>query len=223
MGGSARPSRSELLREVRDVVADVPVFLTSPLYRHWHRHWGATPEEIAAPLPGDDFLVHPAQRATRAITIAAAPEAVWPWLVQIGCGRAGFYSDDLLDNLGRPSVRTIVPDLQQLEVGQLVPMSPSDAHTDRTAFTVHSFTVDRSLLWAKSDSTWVWRLTPTGDATRLVTRITAVYDWHRPFSALTGVALMEFGDFAMMRRMLRGIKERAESVAGEATVPGLSS
>jgi hypothetical protein len=221
--GSARPNRSELLQEVRDVAADIPVFLTSPLYRRWHQHWGATPAETAARLPGDEFLAHRAQEATRAITIDAPPEAVWPWLVQIGCGRAGFYSDDLLDNLGRPSARTIVPDLQHLEVGELIPMSPSAAHTDRTAFTVHSFDVNRSLLWAKSDSTWVWRLTPTGDATRLVTRIRAVYDWHRPLSALTGAALMEFGDFAMMRRMLRGIKARAESVARDGAPTGGSS
>ena len=217
MGGSERPSRSELLHEVRQVAADVPVFVTSPLYRHWHRHWGATPAEIAAPLPGDDFLERPAHRATRAITIGAPPESVWPWLVQVGCGRAGFYSDDLLDNLGRPSARTIVPELQHVEVGGLVPMSPSTAHTDRTAFRVHSFDVNRSLVWAKSDSTWVWQLTPTNGGTRLVTRITAVYDWHRPLSALTGAALMEFGDFAMMRRMLRGIKDRAEARARSAT------
>jgi hypothetical protein len=134
-------------------------------------------------------------------------------LVQVGCNRAGFYSNDLLDNLGRPSATTIVAAFDRLAVGQWVPMSPAAIPTDRTALTVDSFVVDEWLLWVKSDSTWVWRLTPTSSGdTRLVTRIRASYDWNHPAKALVGVLLMEFGDFAMLRRMLRGIKQRAESL-----------
>jgi hypothetical protein len=130
--------------------------------------------------------------------------------VQVGCLQAGFYSDDLLDNLGHPSARDIVPDLQQLELGRWIPMSPA-APTEVTAFRVEGFEVNQWLLWRKPDSTWVWRLTDTGHGTtRLVTRVHAGYQWSRPLSALRSVFLMEFGDFAMMRRMLRGIKERAE-------------
>jgi len=193
-------------------VHDLPALLTAPLYRSWHLHWGATPAEIAASLPGDELLAHAQYRSTRGITIDAPPEAVWPWLVQVGCGRGGFYSNDLLDNLGRPSAETIVPSLQELEIGQWVPMSPS-APSDRTAFKVAAFDVNESLLWAKSDSTWAWQLTRTAGGTRLVTRIHAAYDWQHPLSAFLGVVLMEFGDFAMLRRMLRGIKVRAESLA----------
>jgi hypothetical protein len=78
---------------------------------------------------------------------------------------------------------------------------------------VHSFAVDSWLLWTKPDSTWSWQLdpTPTG-GTRLVTRIRTTYDWRHPATALFGVVLMEFGDFAMLRRMLRGIKTRAEAL-----------
>lgn len=206
------PTRRELVAEVGDVVHDVPAFLTAPLYRRWHRHWGATPGEIAASLPGDDVVPHAQFRATRAITIDAPPDDVWPWLVQVGCLRAGWYSNDLLDNLAHPSATTIVPDLQHLEIGQWVPMAPSPTPSDRTAFKVHSFEVNEWLLWTKPDSTWAWRLTPTDDGTRLVTRVHAVYDWRHPLSALLGVVLMEFGDFAMQRRMLRGIKTRAESL-----------
>jgi len=134
--------------------------------------------------------------------------------VQVGCGRAGFYSNDLLDNLGHPSATTIVADLQHLEIGQWIPMSASSTPSDRTAFRVRSFVVETSLLWAKPDGTWAWQLTPVEDhGTRLVTRIHAVYDWHQPFSAAFGMLLMEFGDFAMQRRMLRGIKARAESLS----------
>ena len=96
-------------------------------------------------------------------------------------------------------------------------MSPSSTPSDRTAFKVHSFEVNRWLLWTKPDSTWVWQLTRTDSGgTRLVARIHAVYDWQQPLMAMLGVMLMEFGDFAMLRRMLRGIKERAEPPAGEA-------
>ena len=207
----ARPR--ELLGQIGDLAYDLPAFATAPLYRRWHLHWGASDAEVHASLPGDGFLPDARYRSTRAITIDAPPESVWPWLVQVGCRRAGFYSNDLLDNLGHPSARTIVPELQQLEVGQWVPMSPSATPSDVTAFTVHSFEANRWLIWRKPDSTWVWQLTPTdAGGTRLVTRIHAARDWRSsPLMAALGVLLMEFGDFAMLRRMLRGIKERAEA------------
>src|SRR5215207_578552 len=101
----------ELVHQIGRVVADLPRFLTSPLYRRWHMRWGATGAEVAAPLPGDDLIPGAQYRPTRAITIEVPREAVWPWLVQVGMGRAGFYADDLLDNLGRPSAREIRPEL----------------------------------------------------------------------------------------------------------------
>jgi len=206
-----RPTRRELLHELRTVAEDLPLFLTSPLYRRWHLRWGATPAEVAAVLPGDGLLADAQFRATRAVTIGAPPAEVWPWLVQIGCLRAGFYSNDLLDNLGHPSARTVIPRLQDLEVGQWVPMSPTPS--EATAFKVEAFEVNRWLLWRKPDSTWVWVLTelPPG-RTRLVTRVFTRFEWAKPVTAALGVALLELGDFAMMRRMLLGIKERAEAV-----------
>jgi hypothetical protein len=114
-----------------------------------------------------------------------------------------------------------VPGLQHLEVGQWVPMSPAATPTDRTAFKVHSFELNEWLLWSKPDSTWAWHLTASdGGGTRLVTRIHAVYDWRNPPMALLGVLLMEFGDFAMLRRMLRGIKARAEYLVHDARPQG---
>lgn len=207
-----RPTRHELLAEAWHVAQDLPLFLTAPLLRRWHLRWGASIAEAAAELPGDALVPAAQYRATRAITIDAPPSQVWPWLIQVGCLRAGFYSNDLLDNLGRPSAVTIVPALKQLEIGQLIPMSPPGKTSDRTAFRVAGFRVNDWLLWSKPDSTWCWSLTPTATGgTRLVTRIRALYDWQHPLAALTAVLLMEFGDFAMLRRMLRGIKARAES------------
>jgi hypothetical protein len=211
---AAAARRGRVVRQVGTVLADLPVFLTAPLYRRWHLGWGATAEEVAAAMPGDALLPHAQFRATRAISIDAPPAAVWPWLVQVGCLRAGWYSNDLLDNLGRPSATTILPELQHLEVGQWVPMAPSARPSAVTAFRVDSFEENAWLLWTKPDSTWAWRLTPVGDTgTRLVTRVHAARDWRHPLLALLGVLLMEFGDFAMQRRMLRGIRARAEALA----------
>ena len=208
-------TRNAWIAETGALLRDLPLLLTAPLYRRWHLRWGATDAEVTAPMAGDDRLPRARFSATRAMTINAEPSDVWPWLVQVGCRRAGWYSNDLLDNLGQPSATTIVPSLQHLETGQWVPMSPKTPPTDRTALRVDSFEVDRWLLWTKPDSTWVWQLTTTNDGkTRLVTRIHVVYDWRHPLTALFGVVLMEFGDFAMMRRMLLGIKMRAESLAG---------
>ena len=161
MVNAAKPTLAELLKGVRGVVKDLPAFLTAPLYRSWHLHWGATSAEVEALFPGDPVLPHAQFNATRAITINAPPYAVWPWLVQAGCLHAGWYSDDLIDNLGHPSATTIVPSLQDLEVGQWVPMAPFGLPSERTALRVHSFLVNEWLLWTTPGSTWVWRLTPT--------------------------------------------------------------
>jgi hypothetical protein len=209
-----RPSRAERVHQLRTVAADLPLMLTAPLYRRRHLRWGATPAEVASRMPGDDVLPDAQFRCTRAVTIDAPPAAVWPWLVQVGYGRAGWYSNDLLDNLGRPSAREILPELQSLEAGQWVPMAPTPP-SPTTALQVDGFEIDRWLLWRKPDSTWSWTFTPLdAGRTRLVTRVHAAYDWTRPATALLGVVLMELGDFAMMRRMLLGIRERAESTSG---------
>ena len=217
MASAQRPTLQQVVAECRDVAHDVPLFLLAPTFRERHLRWGSTSEEVRASLPGDGILPDAQFVATRAVTVDAPPDAVWPWLVQVGSRRAGWYSNDLLDNLGRQSATTIVPAFQHLEVGQWIPMSPFGSPSERTAFKVDSFRAMEWLLWTKPDSTWAWRLTPQeGGGTRLVNRIHAVYDWGRPLSALLGVLLMEFGDFAMMRRMLLGIKARAESTICEA-------
>jgi hypothetical protein len=209
--GAARPTTRQLAVEIWHVMADIPRFATAPVYRHWHQRWGATPEEIAAPMPGDELVDGAQYRATRAITIDAPPDAVWPWLVQVGCLRAGWYSNDLLDNLTHPSAEIIVPQYQDLHVGQWVPMSPTPS--DKTAFKVAAIEPNRLLVWQQPVSSWVWKLTPVGEkGTRLITRLRILYDWDHRLDALLSLLLNEFGDFPMMRRMLLGIKRRAEAV-----------
>ena len=146
--------------------------------------------------------------ATRAITIEARPCDIWPWLAQAGFGRGGFYSYDAIDNLGRPSATAVLPQWQRVQAGDVA--APMASHpTSSTSFLVADAEQDGYLVWAKPDSTWAWTLTPVAPfRTRLVTRLRQRY---RPTPAgLATMVLAEFGDFAMMRKMLLGIKSRAE-------------
>jgi hypothetical protein len=85
---------------------------------------GATPEEYRRPLPGDTLVPDAAARVMHAVTIAASPERVWPWLVQMGSGRAGWYSYDWIDNDGRPSATEIIPEFQRIAPGDVLPSLP---------------------------------------------------------------------------------------------------
>jgi hypothetical protein len=132
----------------------------------------ANDAEVRMAMPGDDIIERPAFNGTRAITIGASGEDVWPWIVQVGFGRAGFYSCDLLDNLGKPSAERIIPELQEVQVGTWIPMA--GLINDETAFKVTSFAPNDWMLWTKTASTWAWRLIPTEDGrTRLISAFDA--------------------------------------------------
>jgi len=205
-----------IVGQALDILVALPLFAVAPLLRPWHTRWGASSAEVHSAMPGDEHFPRAQFQATRAITIDAPPSDVYPWLLQVGFGRAGFYSYDLLDGLGHPSSERIVPELQTVKVGDWMPMSPTI--NDTTAFKVESYDPPKSLLWCKPDSTWAWHLEPAGNGTRLVTRLRAVYEWKKPGAALLGAFLLEFGDFAMMRRMLKGIRRRAEAGATATTL-----
>lgn len=90
-------------------------------YACWLRprmmQWGATDDEVIGPYPGQELVPDGERSSTMAVTIDASPDQVWPWLVQLGSDRGGWYSWDLLDNAGRPSAREIHPEWQDLPVG----------------------------------------------------------------------------------------------------------
>jgi hypothetical protein len=111
--------------------------------RPWQLSWGATKEEVELTLPGDDIVKKPNFISTRAIDISVKPEKVWPWIVQIGCSRAGFYSYDWIDNAGKPSANQIIPDLQHIAVGDFIPMTPDN----KNGLWIKEFKQHEYILW----------------------------------------------------------------------------
>src|SRR6266536_1257114 len=214
MPPTSTPKRAErrIAHGILDFLGGLPLFATAPLYRRWHMRWGATYDEVRAPMAGDDLVPDAPFNATRAITIQAPPENVWPWIVQMGYGRAGFYTYDIADNAGYPSADHVLEEYQHLSIGDWafnmnsvfgieLPLNEFDA------FKVQSFEASKWLVWTKPGSTWSWLLKPVGDHwTRLILRIRA-----HPAN-LFWTMFMEFGDPPMARRMLKGIKARAERI-----------
>ena len=174
-------------------------------------HLGATPAEQRLPLPEDAIVANPAFDATRAITIAAPPDRIWPWLVQMGYGRAGFYGYDLIENPGSGrglrSADTILLELQHPSTGDLLPLS--------VAARLQFGTIDpnRTLVWRSPDNphsgVFIWALIPI-DAThtRLISRIRWRY-LNDPLSRSLGV-FTEFSDHVAVRAILRGVRDRVE-------------
>jgi hypothetical protein len=89
-------------------------------------HWGATNAEILGPVVGDELCPDAGVSATRCITVSAPPADVFPWIRQMGFGKAGWYSYDWIDNLGRRSATTINPEWQEVHSGSTVPGGPID-------------------------------------------------------------------------------------------------
>jgi hypothetical protein len=172
--------------------------------------WGATDEEAACPLPGDRVVPGRAYVATRAITIDAPPGDVWPWIVQMGSGRGGWYALDRLDNGGVASAREIIPELQGLRVGDLIPMVPGKEVGPR----VLEMEPGHRMLWTTDDEfSWEWVLAPSEDGrTRLVNRIRERYPPLLSRKMLYAIVASS-GDIVMNWTQLKGIKQRAEVLA----------
>lgn len=178
--------------------------------RPWQLRWGSTETDIMRPMPGDDIVQKPSFNATRAVTVNAPPENIYPWIVQMGVTRAGWYSYDLLDNLGRRSAETILPEHQNIQVGDIIPMSPDG----KQGMFVRDFKHNEWILWwdNKGNSSWAWGIYPEGDSrSRLVTRVRVKYEWLSP--AIVFNLIIEFFDIVMMRKCMLGIRNRAEKAA----------
>lgn len=198
---------ARLLRRVATVGSLAPWAYLLAL-RPWHLRWGATNEEARMPMPGDDVVPHPAWECTRAVSIRAPATEVWPWLVQMGQGRGGLYTYDWLENLAGLDIHStdrIIPELQHLEVGDSVGFSAEGEPT------VAAIDPNRSLALHISDNfSWVFVLNELDErTTRLILR-SRIDAEPRPLVALAYSLIAEFPHFIMERRMLLGIKERAE-------------
>lgn len=182
----------------------------SPPARRWYLTWGATTEEATGPLPGDDLLTEPGLQSTRAITIDAPPAAVWPWLVQMGSGRGGAYTYDWIENLfglDMHSADRILPEFQDLAAGDELPLGQNGPK-----MRVEILDPERTLAFRSADGAWVWtfHLRPDGPATRLLSRNRIAPPTAAWPQRLVNRLVMEPGSLIMERRMLLGIKKRAE-------------
>ena len=182
--------------------------------RPWHLRWGATDEEMDQPLPGDELAPHPKLRATHAITINAPAAEVWPWLVQMGQDRGGFYSYTWLENLVGCHMRNadeVVPEWQELKVGDSVWLHPKAPPTKVAAIEPGHAIVLKG--WGAFVLKSIDEKT-----TRLIIRSQGDYepDLKNPIlNFLLWRIVFEPAHFIMERKMLLGIKERAEKLARE--------
>jgi hypothetical protein len=217
--------QSTLIVRLLSVLALLVILITTYLFviRPCELRWGATTEEVRRPIPGDSLVSHPTFLATQAITIDGRPEDIWPWLVQMGYNRAGFYGYDLIENLGSTtgihSAESILPSMQHPATGDILPIS-AVAH-----LTFGAIQPDRYLIWQSEatphDGAFTWALYPVDqNHTRLVCRIRLRY--HPAGRGLALDLFTEFADHVAVPKILAGIKDRVEgrpieSLAEEAT------
>ena len=191
-------------------------------WRSWCLRWGATESEAARRLPGDDLLPDAGIVSTRAVYVDVPPSAIWPWLIQMGPGRGGAYTYDWIENLmglGMHSADRILPEYQKLAVGDAQRLGARGP-----VLRVAELKPERSLVFRSDDGNWVWAfsLAPDGQGTRLISRNRIATDGASRLAQMLNSYVMEPGSLIMERRMLLGIKDRAERLA-QAGVPALSS
>jgi hypothetical protein len=184
------------------------------LGRRWQLRWGATDQEVDGALPGDGLIASPHLTATRAITVRTSADLVWPWIAQLGQGRAGFYSYDFLENLVGCEIHSsdrIVPEWQRRQVGDEVKLHPEVALGVAVLEPGRSLVLRGGVPMGRTpppyDFTWAFVLRAGPDeATRLLVR--ERYRYTRPWAPLL-VESVEVFSFIMTQKMLRGIRDRA--------------
>jgi hypothetical protein len=185
------------------------------IVRPWLLAWGVSVEERERSLPGDTLMPEAAQTTTRAVTIQAPPAAVWPWLVQMGQDRAGFYTHNWVERLlrsGIPDVHDLHPEWQQLAVGDIMRTNREIRSGHPIGWPVAVVDRERALVvrsTALPAGTYAWVLEPASPAsTRLLARDRMLWPWwQRPFQLLLFEPLHAY----MQTGMLQGIKARVES------------
>ncbi len=179
--------------------------------------WGATPEEAAGTVPGDELISDPVLASTRAVHIRAAPARVWPWLAQMGQGRGGFYSYDWLENLAGMDIHNvhgIVPELQELKPGDLIPFWRGAGVNVVVVEPPQTLVLAGSLNNAGSGAvggSWVFTLNDQGEGgTRLLVRARGAR-FQPGWLCVPMMRLLEPMHFVMERKMMLRIKVLAET------------
>jgi hypothetical protein len=202
-------------RVLTAAVAGGAVLAYTLLARPWQLSWGATDHESQGPLPGDELIANADLRATRAITIRGSADLVWPWIAQLGQGRGGFYSYDLLENLVGCDIHStdrIAPEWQHVDVGDEVRLAPEVGLVVAAVEPGRSLVLRGGVPIASAappyDFTWAFVLRDgPEETTRLLVR--ERYAYTRPWARLL-VELTQSVSFVMTQKMLRGIRDRAE-------------
>ena len=218
--------------------------------RPWWKSWGVDPAEAELPMAGDDLVREPNVTDTRGITIDAPPSAIWPWLVQMGYGRGGWYSYDRMDMKGR-SADTIMSDWQHLEAGDTIPTFPGGGFEVKLVEpeTALVLFLDDEIVegWRRSESggletptaglafagamsersmpgpfaiSWAFALVRAPDGRTRLIERFRGAIETDTPSSRIGAPFMGFGIFVMMQRQMVGIRDRAEKLARERGVPG---
>ena len=185
--------------------------------------WGSTPDEQTRTLPGDEFAPHASYETTRAVTIRAPGEAVWPWLVQMGQDRAGFYTHNWVERLLQSGIQdghALHPEWQHLAVGDLV-RTNRDVRGTPVGWPVISIDPGRSIVLQSRNmpfGTYSFAVEPIdGRTSRLIVRDRAAWKWWEwPFTVLVYEPLHAY----METGLLLGVRERAEA---SATSSGLAA
>ena len=223
-----------VLESVEGVAVALAVLLTWPLSQRWIRNWGSSPAERERVWPGDKLVSPDHTTYTRAIDVTASSAAVWPWLIQFGLGRAGFYSYELLERVvGIPvrNVESIVPGFQDLAVGDEILLHPK-----APGIPVAALEEGRQLCFGMVEGlndaierpdparSWSMYVEPgPRNSSRLLLRGCIEPLRKATFSKRLGILVDEPIDFIMEQRMLRTIKRLAERRGARAEDPAVAS
>lgn len=204
--------------------------LLTPFLNNRRARWGTTATEVERVLPGDELVLHPRWRYTHALTVLSEPEAVWPWIAQIGQGRGGFYTYELLENLVGCNIHNVdyvKADLQELKVGDGIKLHPEAPplpvaavkpgemlllHSEMDPKTGGQLDPDCGDSAKAVTTTWLFFVEPcAGGATRFITRGLYAYESSLFNNIFMGRFFLEPISFVMERKMLLTIKRLAES------------
>jgi hypothetical protein len=220
-----RHSRARQRSITRTVTALVQIVyhVFAPWHRKWRIRWGARADEPDPASLGEDLVPDPTWEFTHAVSIAAPVEQVWPWIAQIGQGRGGFYSFELLENIIGCHITNadrILPEFQDVAVGDEIRLHPTAPPLGVVAVEPGRSLVLRGASSEEdpgtTDSIWAFHVVPDGAAAcRLIERGKSMYGFSMVERLFFSPFLMEPVAFVMSREMLLGIKERVEAAVGD--------